>query len=167
MSDVPERFSAEYGLWSASFIGGDLTAMRELADAFLRNIEDRPELLPENGIAHRIFGMTCWFAGDFVDARPHLERALACYDAERDYPLAFRFGQDLAVPAMAYLAMTMWPLGSARRARRFAAEAVSHALRTKHVPTIAYAYLHASLFEMMRRDLRRSCPYVRAYTTTP
>jgi predicted ATPase len=64
---------------------------------------------------------------------------------------------------MAYLAMTMWPLGSARRARRFAAEAVSHALRTKHVPTIAYAYLHASLFEMMRRDLRRSCPYVRAY----
>jgi class 3 adenylate cyclase/predicted ATPase len=162
LSDVPERFSAEYGLWSASFIGGDLAAMRELANAFLQKIEDRPDL-PENGIAHRLVGMTCWFAGEFISARPHLERALACYDAERDYPLAFRFGQDLAVPPMAYLAMTLWPLGSAHCARRFAAETVTHALQTKHVPTTAYAYLHASLFELMRRDRRKSDPYVRAY----
>ncbi len=162
MGDVPERFSAEYGLWSASFVGGDLTAMRALSDAFLRNIESRPEL-PETGIAHRICGMTCWFAGDFIDARLHLQHALTCYDGERDQALAFRFGQDLAVPAIAYLAMTLWPLGIGDYARRLAVKTITHALRTKHISTVAYAYLHASFFETMRRDHLGSGPYIRAY----
>ena len=161
-ADVPERFSADYGLWSISFLGGDLPTMRELADAFLRDVEDRPEL-PENGIAHRLCGMTDWFVGDFASARPHLEHALARYDSERDRPLAFRFGQDLAVPPMAYLAMTLWPLGIGDGAKRMAEEAIAHALRTDHVPTIAYAYPHGAVFEMMRRDHVRSAPYLQAY----
>jgi class 3 adenylate cyclase/predicted ATPase len=159
--DAPERFSADYGLWSASFLGGDLTAMRDLANTFLRNVEGQPEL-PETGIAHRIGGMTSWFAGDFVNARLYLERALACYDSERDSPLAFRFGQDLAVPAMAYIALTLWPLGVGNPAG-YLERAIAHALQTKHVPTIAYAYLHGSWFEMLRRDRVSSAPYVRAY----
>src|SRR6185437_9991447 len=32
-----------------------------------------------------------------------------------------------------------------------------------HIPTIAYAYLHAALFELIRRDHLRSAPHVRAY----
>jgi class 3 adenylate cyclase/predicted ATPase len=161
ISDAPERFSADYGLWSASFLGGDLTAMRDLANTFLRNVEGQPEL-PETGIAHRIGGMTSWFAGDFVNARLYLERALACYDSERDRPMAFRFGQDLAVPAMAYIALTLWPLGI-NNPTGYLEKAIAHALQTKHVPTIAYAYLHGSWFEMLRRDRMRSAPYVRAY----
>ncbi len=162
MADVPERFSADYGLWSASFLSGDLSAMRELSHAFLRNAEGPPEL-PEIGIAHRICGMTNWFAGDFITAKKHLEPALARYDSERDHLLAFRFGQDLAVPAMAYLALTLWPLGVGQGACGFLDRAITHAVGTKHVPTIAYAWLHASMFEMIRRDWLRSGPFVRAY----
>jgi predicted ATPase len=159
--DVPERFSAEYGLWSGMFLGGDLPAMRELADAFLRSVETRPGL-PETGIAHRLVGMTCWFAGDFIAARQYLERAYGHYDGERDRPLAFRFGQDLAVPAVAYLGMTLWPLGIENPTGRLD-QAVAHAVGTEHVPTLAYAYLHAAFFQMMRRDHVRSAPPLRAY----
>ena len=112
------------------------------------------------GIAHRIDGMTCWFAGDFLNARRHLELALVSYDGERDRPLAYRFGQDLAVPAMAYLAMTLWPLGIGDGAQRLAEETITHALRTGHIPTIAYAYLHGSFFEMVRHDHLR-CGHTR------
>ena len=161
-ADAPERFSADYGLWSLSFLGGDLPTMRELADAFLRDVEDRPEL-PESGIAHRLCGMTYWFAGDFTNARLHLKRALARYDIERDRPFAFHFGQDLAVPPMAYLALTLWPLGICDGAHRMAEETIARALRTEHIPTIAYAYPHGAVFEMMRRDHVKSAPYLRAY----
>ena len=105
-ADIPERLSAEYGLWSGSFQSGELSAMRELADEFQRKAEAE-QVSPERGLAHRIVGMTHWFAGDFGNAQPHLDRALGQYDDARDRPLAHRFGQDLAIPALAYLGMTL------------------------------------------------------------
>jgi predicted ATPase len=162
IAEAPERFSAEYGLWSGSFQSGELSAMRELADAFMRKVQGRHEL-PESGVAHRISGMTDWFAGNFVSAKTHLELALAAYDDVRDRPLAYRFGQDLAVPVLAYLAMTLWPLGMCDEASRFIEETIAKASRTEHVPTIAYAYLHAAFFEMLRHDHVRCGSYVQAY----
>ena len=66
-------------------------------------------------------------------------------------PMAIRFGQDLVVPAMIYSAISLWALGSETAAARFD-EAVAHALRSEHVPTIAYTHLHGDVFEMLRRD---------------
>ena len=44
-------------------------------------------------MAHRVYGVTLWFAGNFIEARSHLERAAAIFDPERDRDLAFRFGR--------------------------------------------------------------------------
>ena len=52
---------------------------------------------PEAGIAHRSYGMTRWFQGDFVGAREHVEQVLTIYDHDRDRELAFKFGQTLAL----------------------------------------------------------------------
>ena len=68
IEDVSERFPAYYGLWSVSFVRGDLTPMQDVAAAFLRDVESQPES-PEAAIAHRICGMTRWFEGNFVAAR--------------------------------------------------------------------------------------------------
>ena len=135
--------------------------MRELADAFLHNTKGRPAS-PETVVAHRLDGMTRWFIGDFRDAQSQLERAIACYDSERDMPMAFRFGQDLVVPAMIYSAISLWAIGSETAAARFD-DAVAHALRTEHVPTIAYTHLHGGFFEMLRRDRARSAVHLHAY----
>ena len=85
-----ERFSAYYGLWVGPFIRGNLAQMREVAEAFMRDAERSPAL-PEAGIAHRLMGSTCWYAGDYTAARVHLERALARYDHARDLYLSSSF----------------------------------------------------------------------------
>jgi hypothetical protein len=98
-SDAPDRLAADYGLWTGSFVRGELPAMRTHAAVFLRDVEARPDS-PEAGVACRISGMTHWFAGEYVGARKHLERALALFQPGRDDDLAFRFGQDAGVGAM-------------------------------------------------------------------
>jgi tetratricopeptide (TPR) repeat protein len=161
VEDVSERFPAYYGLWSGSFLRGDLASMREVAAAFLRDVESRPAS-SESAIAHRISGMTYWFEADFVAAQPHLEQALAIYDAARDRELVFRFGQDVASPAMVFLALVFWPLGVLDCAGSLNEDAVIHALGTAHVPIILYAYACAAIFEMMRRDRSATAPHAEA-----
>ena len=70
--------------------------MRAHAAAFLSDVEARPDS-PEAGVAHRAAGVTCWFAGEYREARDHLERALALFQPGRDDDLAFRFGHDAGV----------------------------------------------------------------------
>ena len=89
--DAPERLAADYGLWAGSYVRGELPSMRAHAAAFLSDVEARPDS-PEAGVAHRAAGMTCWFAGEYREARDHFERALALFQPGRDDDLAFRFG---------------------------------------------------------------------------
>jgi predicted ATPase len=159
--DAAERYSAYYGAWASSYVRGELTPMRELAEEFLRDAEFRPGL-PEASVAHRVFGGTCWFQGDFVTARRHLEEALAGYDPKRDRGLAFRFGQDVVVSAMINLAHVLWPLGELERARRRVDKALALAMQSGHVPTMAYGQYYKCLFEAVARDATRATPHAEA-----
>jgi tetratricopeptide (TPR) repeat protein len=113
--DAPERLAADYGLWVGSFTRGDLPTMRAHSAAFLSDIESSPDS-PEAGVAHRAAGVTCWFAGQYREARDHLEQTLALFQAGRDDDLAFRFGVEPGTAAMVYLAFASWPLGEVDRA---------------------------------------------------
>ena len=162
MEDAPERFSAYYGIWVGSFTRAELAPAQEIAEAFLRDAERQPNS-PLAGIAHRSYGMTCWFQGDFVGARQHTERVLAIYDRERDQELAFRFGQDYGITAMSFLAVILWLLGEVDRSRRVADDAIAQALREGHVPTtyMVRNVITASL-EMMRGDSAQAMPHLQA-----
>ena len=70
--DAPERLAADYGLWVGSYTRGELPSMRAHAAAFLNDVEARPDS-PEAGVAHRAAGITCWFAGEYREARDHFE----------------------------------------------------------------------------------------------
>ena len=153
--DAPERLAADYGLWSGSVAHGELPAMRELSAAFLSDVEARPDS-SEACIAHRAAGMTHWFAGEYREAREHLERALAIFQPGRDDDLAFRFGQDPGVAAMFNLALTLWPLGDIERAVSFARDAEVRSLAVAHVGTRACGKSFAAMFELMRGDLSRA-----------
>jgi len=113
--DAPERLAADHGLWAGSYNRGELPSMRAHAAAFLSDLEARPDS-PEAGVAHRAAGITCWFAGEYREAQDHFERVLALFQPGRDDDLAFRFGPDPGVNAMAYLAIASWPLGEVERA---------------------------------------------------
>ena len=153
--DAPERLAADYGLWVGSYVRGELPSMRAHAEAFLSDVEARPDS-PEAGVAHRAAGMTCWFAGEYRDARDHLERALALFQPGRDDDLAFRFGTDAGVSTMAYLAIASWPLGEVDRSVSLIDRVQTRMAGVAHVGTLARGRTLAALFEMMRGDHPRA-----------
>ena len=155
--DAPERLAADYGLWVGSNMRGELPSMRAHAAAFLSDVEARPDS-PEAGVAHRAAGVTCWFAGEYAQARDHLERALALFQPGRDDDLAFRFGTDPGVGAMAYLATALWPLGEVDRAISLIDRMQTRIGDLTHVVTLAHGRLHAAMFELMRGDHTRAAP---------
>jgi predicted ATPase len=153
--DAPERLAADYGVWVGSLVRGELSPMRTHAKTFLSDVETRPDS-PEAGAAHRTAGVTHWFAGEYVGAREHLERALALFQPGRDDDLAFRFGQDLGVAAMLYLALTLWPLGDIGRAVSFVRDAEARIAGHPHIGTRATGHGIVALVELMRGDLSRA-----------
>src|SRR5215813_6416745 len=64
VEDTAERFSAYYGLWVGHLTRGEPASMREMAELFLREATASPNC-PEVVIAHRNFGTTCFYFGDY------------------------------------------------------------------------------------------------------
>ena len=98
--------------------------MWELADAIMSAANRRPDSPVAAVVAHWTNGVTCWFGGDYLNARMHLEQALAIYGAEPNLETFRASTLDLPFVIMRFLALVLWPIGQIDRARRLAAEAV-------------------------------------------
>ena len=160
-TQAPERFSIAYGVWVGSYMRCELAVMQEVAAAFVGDVESRPEV-PESSVAFRINGVTKWLAGDFSGAKIDYEKALAIFNPVRDGDLAFRFGQDPGVGGLAYQSLTLWPLGEIERAVQSMGGALARAAGLTHIGTIAYARMHAAMFELMRGDYAKAAPHANA-----
>lgn len=146
IDDPVELAPVHSGLFNACLTHGELAPMRELADAIKSAADQRPASPVAAVVAHWTGGVTCWFGGDYLNARTHLERALAIYGAEPD-PATFRASAlDLPFVIMRFLALVLWPLGTVARARRLAAEAVS-ASGEKPALSQANALVHRAVFD--------------------
>ncbi|HEY1452406.1 MAG TPA: AAA family ATPase, partial [Roseiarcus sp.] len=163
-ADVDSRFSSNYGLWAGSYVHGDLPGMLGPAQAFLHDVELRPGS-PEAGVAHRAYGVTQWFTGNYSEARAHLEQAVAIFDPERDRDLAFRFGQDVGVSATVYLAIALWPLGQVDRAREIADATATRIAKLSHLATSTYGLMHCAMFEIIGRKVDRAAPLATALSS--
>jgi predicted ATPase len=159
--EAPERSSVTYGLWVGSYMHCELAEMKEMAAAFVSDVESRPHA-PEAGVAHRINGVTKWLAGDFSGAKSDYEKALAIFDPARDGDLAFRFGQDPGVGALAYQSLTLWPLGQVDAAIQSIEAVKKRVAGLSHIGTIAYAKMHAAVFELMRSEYVEAAPHARS-----
>jgi class 3 adenylate cyclase/predicted ATPase len=148
---LAERSSIYYGRWSGAYVPGELDAMRELAQAFLRDCESDLNS-GEACVALRINGVTKWFAGEFVEARDLFERALATYDPQRDRDLVFRFGQDIGVPALGYSALLLWALGEIDLARERAEALVQRCRQNDNAATSSFGFMLSALYEIQRRN---------------
>ena len=155
--DAPERLAVHFGLWAGSYPRGELPSMRAYAAAFLADVEASPDS-PEACVAHRAAGITCWLAGEYAQARDHLERALALFQPGRDDDQAFRFGLDPGVAAMFYLALVSWPLGNVDRAISLIGRMQTRIADLTHVGTLAPGRMHAAMFDLMRGDRARAAP---------
>jgi DNA-binding response OmpR family regulator/class 3 adenylate cyclase/predicted ATPase len=157
-----ERLSALYGMWSGSFCRAELVPMGDLAERIAQEVENSPELNDMRVVADRLLGVTAWFRGDYLRARLHLERAVEAYDTDRHAALALRFGQDVGVCAMVYLALVLWTVGKTRAAHRQIDAARALALQSGHVPTIAYMRVHECALACISADPRAALPLAQA-----
>src|SRR5258708_3283108 len=120
--------------------------MRDLAEAIMNAANRRPEWPVAAVLAHWTSGVTCWFGGDYLNARVHLEQALAIYGAEPN-PATFKASTlDLPSVIIRFLALVLWPLGKIDRSRRLAEEAVS-APGEKRALAQANALVHKAVFD--------------------
>ena len=131
--------------------------MRAHIETILAEVEARPDT-PEAGVAHRGIGVTHWFAGEYREARDHLEHALALFEPGRDDDLAFRFGHDAGVVATLHLAFALWPIGDVVRAVSLVRSAEARASGLAHLGTNAFGRMHVAMFELMRGDFSRAAP---------
>ena len=152
-----ERLAADYGLWVGSYVRGELSGMRAHTATILAEVEARPDT-PEAGVAHRGVGVTHWFAGEYREARDHLEHALALFEPGRDDDLTFRFGHDAGVVATLHLAFALWPIGDVVRAVSLVRSAEARASGLAHLGTKVFGRMHVAMFELMHGDFSRTAP---------
>ncbi|WP_354035310.1 adenylate/guanylate cyclase domain-containing protein [Bradyrhizobium sp. S3.2.6] len=146
INDPVELAPVHSGLFNACLTHGEFAPMRELADSIMSAADRRPHSPVAAVVAHWTGGVTCWFGGDYLNARAHLEQALDIYGAEPD-PATFRASAlDLPFVIMRFLALVLWPLGEIARARRLAAEGVS-ASGEKRALSQANALVHRAVFD--------------------
>src|SRR5262245_4770198 len=160
IEDPTARFSAYYGMWLGSFVQADIAPMREVAVAALGDASHSTQF-HGGGRAGHVFGVTCWFQGDYVGARASLEQALAAYDHERDYQLAPRFVFDDRVVATGWLAVVLWALGKVDQGARLLDNALGLARQSGHPPTIAWAHAYTCRFAGICRKPERARPHAR------
>jgi tetratricopeptide (TPR) repeat protein len=152
--DGLDRLAADFGLWLSSYPRADLPSMRKHAADCLADVATRPDS-PEAGAAHRALGITHYFAGEYAEARSHLERALSLFEPGRDDDVAFRFGTDPGVAAMVYLAFVLWSVGEIERALPLVERMRERISGLTHANTLALGAMHATMFELMRGERSR------------
>ncbi|WP_456780291.1 MULTISPECIES: adenylate/guanylate cyclase domain-containing protein [unclassified Bradyrhizobium] len=146
IDDPIELAPIQSGLFNACLTHGELAPMRELAEAIMGAAERHPQSPVATIIARWASGVTCWFAGEYVNAGIHLEQAFAAYATEPD-PATFKASTlDLPFVIMRFLALVLWPCGEIDRARQLAGAAVDVAGKQRALAH-ANALVHKAVFD--------------------
>ena len=144
INDPAELAPIYSGLFNASLNRGEIVPMRELAEATMSAADLRPESPVAAIVARYASGVTCWFEGDYLNARVHLEQALVIMvpTGSRDLQASTL---DLPFVIMRFLALVLWPLGKIDQSRRLAEEAV-RGPGEKRALSQANALVHNAVF---------------------
>src|SRR5205823_1151862 len=95
--------------------------------------------------------MTLFEAGKYLSVREHLEIAISFYDRELHRPLGL---DDILIPELSYLALTLFALGYSEQALRKSEEAVASAQDFGRPFPLAFAEHFASFLREGRREAR-------------
>lgn len=139
------------GLWSFYLVRARYGMAREVAQELLQTAErsGTPLRLLE---AHRAIGVTLLYTGELVDACAHLESGLAIYDPRAHRALAARYGVDLAVSCLSFVAWGWWLRGYPDRARARSEEMLRIAADVAHPYSQAWAFTFAAWVHQLRRE---------------
>ena len=153
VGETPMRYSILYGLWISAGVRGQWADALRTAEAFVEQTANSPNTAPMV-VANRVAGATHYWMGNFSEAQPYLDVALANYDPIAHAGLANQFGQDVGVTVHLLQAFNLLMLGRTRRGAAHIEEAESLAKATGHIQTICYTLMtRASWYSLLSGDL--------------
>jgi len=151
VGETPQLFPVLWGLWRFYFVRAEHRAARELAEQCLslaQRVHDPALLL----VAHHALGGSVCFQGELSSAQAHLEQGLTLYNPQEHRALAFRYGLDLKVWCLAYMAWPLWLLGYPDQALTRSHEAIALAQELSHPISLAAALAYAAWLHHARRE---------------
>jgi predicted ATPase len=151
VGDTPQLFWALAGLRTFYTVNGKLQTAHELAEQLLRVAESQQDsaLLVT---AHGALATSYFYRGEIVSAYTHVTQGYALYTPEQHRFLAFLYGFDAGVRALAYAAMSLWVLGFPQQALRQSRNAVTLAQEIRHPASLAMALSHEAWLHQFRRE---------------
>ncbi len=152
IGDPVRLFPVLRGLCLCYLNRGELYAAHELGEELLRLADQLQDVILQLE-AHNMLGAILTFLGKFVSAREHSERSLALYDVQRHHSLAFQYGFDPKVFCLGRAAQSLWHLGYADQAVQSSQQALSHARRLAHPPSLGLALMSAAFLHQLRREV--------------
>ena len=151
-----ERMTVLWGTYLSHSMQAEHSAALEVARELAAHRE-HPGML---ALGNRFMGQTLNFMGAFIDARVHLEQALALCDANEEAIATYRrYGTDDKVTALAFLASTLLLLGYPEQSAAAAEEAVSLARAMGLAFTIALTLSQAAFLGTLGGDPQRASAY--------
>jgi predicted ATPase len=136
LGETRELFPVLYGLCLYYLYGAQLPDAKSVAERLLK----LAETTGDHGLlffAHRAAGVSALPAGDFSQARFHLEQALTIYDLGLHRAPAFVYAFDPRVVCLDYLSRTLLPLGFPEQALAANEAAVCEARLVSHPNSLA------------------------------
>lgn len=153
------RFTALWGLWLNSVVGGRLDVAQSLATETLTVAEELadPDCLLQ---AHHAGWTTSMYEGDLAATRYHAERGSDLYDVERHRSHAYKYGgHDPGICAASDGAVALWMLGHPDRAIERVGEAIRIADQISHAHSTAQAYCYAAIVRLLRGEPGKALAY--------
>jgi class 3 adenylate cyclase/tetratricopeptide (TPR) repeat protein len=138
VGDNKTLFPTLYARWTSHYVPSEQTELLELSREYLERAiaEDDDAAFM---VGHRLHATSLLFRGEVEKSRRHANEALQKYIPEQHTPLHARFGQDLKVTAITYVAICDALLGNVEDALTLRAECLTHARNLNHTNTLAYA----------------------------
>jgi predicted ATPase/class 3 adenylate cyclase len=135
-----EKFPVLYGLCVRHIVGAKFDTALELARQLASSVQHSSEdwMLC---IGHRVLGTVLLLRGELAEAKEHLEQAIAYYDPQKHGELKFRFNQDIGVAALCFQSWLMFLQGCPAQG----IDPLSHARRSEHAHTLAYALFYQGI----------------------
>jgi class 3 adenylate cyclase/predicted ATPase len=136
----PEIVAVLYGQFVYHLLRGPLRLAREIAAELLQRGEDGADAAT-TAMGHRLSGSACFYLGEFVTSRAHLEQALTQIGPA--YRALFTWVQDPLVPLLNYLSFDLVGLGYLDQAHTRIEAAVKEARKMGHAYGLALALTRA------------------------
>ena len=144
LDDVEYQLRALWALWTFRVLRGECRATLDLARRF-SVVAVRSTDTGDTVVGDRMVGTSLFFLGEQAQARAHIDRALAHYEAPVHRSHVIRFQLDLPVTARRMLAQILWVQGFPDQAMRTANDNVDYARSIGHVVSWLYSLEAACL----------------------